>query len=147
MASIAVLIGGQKFRWCDIRRDDDFIKILIQAETEFWQRCLDHLAPPVDDSVRTGETLKRLYATETGEVVSLGPDAIGWDDKLQAVKALIKDAEAQEQGLKNQFLNAIGAATVGTIPNGVLYTLKKQTTREHVVKESTFRVLRRKGAK
>ena len=42
-------------------------------------------------------------------------------------------------------LAAIGGASVATLPNGVMYTLRSQTSKAHSVKESTYRVLRRKG--
>jgi putative phage-type endonuclease len=147
MGSIAGLIGGQKFIWTDIQRDDAFIDILLAEEAKFWQRLLDHDTPPVDASEQTKQTLKRLYATETGEIVILGPDAIEWDNDLEAAKKAIKEWEEKERLAKNRFLLSIGAATVGALSNGVIYTLKGQTTREHTVKEATFRVLRRKAAK
>lgn len=147
MGSIAGLIGGQKFVWTDIQRDDAFIAILLMEEAKFWQRLLDHDTPPVDASEQTKQTLKRLYATETGEIVSLGPAAIEWDNDLEAAKKAIDEWEGKARLAKNRILSAIGNATVGSLSNGVIYTLKGQTTREHTVKESTFRVLRRKAAK
>jgi putative phage-type endonuclease len=145
--SIAGLIGGQKFVWADIERDEAFLKILFDAEQEFWNRVLTNNPPPVDATEQTTDTLKRLYATETGEVIALGPEAIDWDAKFEAAKEVKKKAEEEERLYKNLLLNAIGKATVGQLPNDVLYTLKTQTTKEHIVKTATFRVLRRKGPK
>lgn len=147
MGSIAGLIGGQKFVWTDIERDQAFIDILLAEEAKFWQRLLNHDTPPVDASEQTQKTLKRLYATETGEIVSLGPAAIEWDNDLEAAKKAVKEWEEKERLAKNRILLLLGPATVGALPNGVIYTLKGQTTREHTVKEATFRVLRRKAAK
>lgn len=146
-ASIAGLIGGQKFVWMDIPRDEEFIKVLLEKEGEFWQRLIDRNPPDVDSSAQTQEALKKLYATETGESVSLGAEFIELDERYQEVKSLLKTLEEEERGIKNQLLAKIGSASAGFLPNDVVYSLKTQTVKEHVVKESTFRVLRRKGPK
>src|SRR5699024_1428625 len=35
-AYIAVLIGGQKFVWKEVQRDDEFIELMIEQEKHFW---------------------------------------------------------------------------------------------------------------
>jgi putative phage-type endonuclease len=146
-ASIAGLIGGQKFLWMDVQRDDEFIKVMLDKLGEFWQRLVTHTPPAIDSSWETGNALKQLYATESGEAVALGPEAIEWDNELEGVKAEMKKLEEREQFYKNRFLAAIGHATVGTLPNDVIYTLKTQRRASYVVKESVFRPLRRKAPK
>jgi len=46
--------------------------------------------------------------------------------------------------LTNYLKAAIGSHTIGVLPNGEMWTYKTQSRKEHIVKESTFRVLRRK---
>lgn len=147
MASIAALIGGSKFVWCDVPRDEAFIAMLIEEETKFWQRLLDRNPPAVDGSTRTTETLKRLYQAETGEVIALPVEAIEWDERRQALKTIIDEANEEDNLLKNRIIAAIGNATVGQLPNGIVFTYKTQTTKAHMVKESTFRRLLRKAPK
>lgn len=147
MASIAALIGGQKFVWTDIPRDEDFINQLIALEAEFWQRCLDNRPPPIDDSEQTGRTLRRLYAKSEERVVALGAEFIDIDDRLQKVKEEAKALVAEEQGLKNKFMEALGTATIGQLPNGTIYTFREVPKKEYVVKASTSRQLRRKAEK
>lgn len=146
-ASIACLIGGSKFVWTDVQRDDDFIKMLLEKEAEFWQRLVTRNAPPVDGSERTTDTLKRLYAGENGEVIALPPEALDWDADLQAVDLVLDEAKAKRTLLRNQFMNAIGNALVGQLSNGVLYTFKTVNKKAYSVKATSYRELRRKGAK
>ena len=47
-AYIAVLIGGNTFRWKFIERDEELISMLIQLEENFWG-CVQDLVPPVLD--------------------------------------------------------------------------------------------------
>jgi len=147
-AALAALVGGNTFFWTDIRRDEEFIKILIDQEQEFWQRCIDHRPPEVDASKATSEALRKLYQRDTGEIVMLPPEALDWASDLEAAKAELKAAEEKERLAKNRLIAAIGDATAGQLPNGVIFTYKAQTKAEHIVKASTFRVLRQKaGAK
>lgn len=146
-ASIAALIGGQKFVWLDIARDEDFITQLMALEMEFWQRLLANNAPPVDDSEQTGRTIRKLFSKPEETVIALPTDAIEWDDRLQVVKKELGTLEAEEQGLKNKLTYALGNATVGQLPNGVIYTYRPTNKAEYVVKAQTVRQLRRKAAK
>lgn len=47
---IAVLIGGNKFRWKFVERDEELITLLIQLETDFWDHVLTKEPLPIDGS-------------------------------------------------------------------------------------------------
>ena len=49
-AYIAVLIGGNTFKWKLIERDDELIKMLIGLEAGFWKHVTDMTPPPLDGS-------------------------------------------------------------------------------------------------
>ena len=49
-AYIAVLIGGNTFRWKFIERDDELISMLVQFEAEFWECVQSNVPPPLDGS-------------------------------------------------------------------------------------------------
>ena len=49
-AYIAVLIGGNTFRWKFIERDEELIFMLIQLEEEFWSRAQELVPPALDGS-------------------------------------------------------------------------------------------------
>ena len=65
--SFAVLIGGQKFAWLDMPRNERFISMLIEKEEEFWHRVIKGEPPLADASDSTKEVLLRLYPKDTGE--------------------------------------------------------------------------------
>lgn len=147
LASVAALIGGQRFRWGDIPRDDVFIAKLIEIETEFWQRLIDRNPPPVDGTEQTKRTLAKVFSDVTGEVIALPPEAIDWDAKLVALKKIVKDAEKEKTLYENQIKAVMGGAVVGQLSNGVIYTWKEVNRKGYTVQPTSYRNFLRKGAK
>ena len=49
-AYIAVLIGGNTFRWRFAERDEELISMLIELEAAFWHHVEDMTPPPLDGS-------------------------------------------------------------------------------------------------
>lgn len=145
--SIAALVGGNRFLWADVKRDDDLIAMIRKLEVEFWQACLNGEAPPIDGSNSTKELLARLYPKDTGEVVTLPEEALEWDRELRRAQAALKAAKAQQQEAQNKIRAAIGNASLGELPGegGTSYSWRWQSRRAHSVKAAEYRVLRRHG--
>lgn len=146
--SIAALVGGNRFLWADVKRDDELIAMIRKLEVEFWTACLKGEAPPIDGSESTKDVLARLYPKDTGEVIQLPEEAFEWDRQSRLASKTMKEAKKQKQEADNKLRAAIGDATVGLLyPNGFLtYSWRYQKRKAHQVKESEFRVLRRHGA-
>ena len=147
-ASIAALIGGNRLVWFDVARNDKFITLLIEKESEFWARLQATDPPPVDGSEAGKALLRALYPRETpGLVVNLPGEAMAWDAELQEVKDLGKQYDAKKQELENKLKAAIGEAETGVLPNGTTYTWKASERKGYVVEATLVRTLRRKEAK
>ena len=72
---IAVLIGGQDFRWKAIPRNEEDIKELFLREEEFWNvNVLQHVMPGIDGSDCTREALKEQYPGGDMEELELTKD-------------------------------------------------------------------------
>lgn len=53
-AYIAVLIGGNRFIWKEIERDEELINLIIDKEKDFWERyILGNEIPDMDGSDAT----------------------------------------------------------------------------------------------
>lgn len=144
--TIAVLIGGQKFLWQDVERNDAFIDAMILREEAFLTLVQSETPPEVDGSEATANALKKLYPEDSGEIIALPNEATDWDERLVAVKAELKTLEAEKSLMENRLKAALGEAAQGMLNNGVAYTWKLQTNR-YPAKEAcevSFRVLRRK---
>lgn len=142
-ASIAALVGGTRFIYADIKRDDEFIRMLIQREVEFWDGLVRGVPPPVDGSARTAEMLGRIYRTQTsGDVIAAPPEYLDIFNEAAQAKQEEKTAAERRRAAENKFKALIGENAGCRLPNGTLVLWKPQTRKSYVVKESTFRVLR-----
>lgn len=143
-ATIVVLIGGQEMRWFDVERNDRFIATLEKACRDFWERyVVTGEQPPASDSVIDLDVLVRLHPDDNGETVELPGEAQVWDSRLADIKAGLKALQEEKKELEGKIKAAIGAATFGALPEGGRYSWKTQERKEHMVKASKSRVLRR----
>jgi putative phage-type endonuclease len=140
--SLAVLIGGQKFRYLDLERNDRFCAFLVEREEEFWDRVQREDPPPVDASDSTREALKRLYPQDSGEKIALPGDALEWSCRRVELKEQIKTLQQELQGIDNQIKAAIGEATFGVLPDGSGFKYAIQKRAAYQVAAAEYRVLR-----
>lgn len=137
------LIGGNEQVIKEVTRNDRFIAALIEKLTEFWGYVERKEMPPVDGSYATSRVLSKLWPDEDGTPVELPEEATIWDQTIEESKTIIKKAEGIKLAAENKLKAALAEQTSGIMPDGSVYTWKNQTRKEHVVKESTFRVLRK----
>ena len=146
--SLAVLIGGQRFYWIDIDRNQTFIEVLTAIESDFWQRVQALNPPPPDASEACRDVLRRLFPKEqAGKVVALTADAAEWDERRIEAMAALEDAKTAKTEAENWLVSALGDAEAGILPDGTRYSYKSQTRKGYTVEPATFRVLRRTGPK
>lgn len=105
---IAVLIGGQSFKYKQIEFDEELFNTMVEAAKEFWEMVQNGTAPavmPNDD-----ETLKDLYSEHSEVMIELYPEdnettvaCQTLEDKiayLQEVKGHIKNLEDEKKELE-----------------------------------------------
>lgn len=93
---IAVLIGGQSFKYKQIGFDQELFDQMVEAAKEFWE-CVQNDNPPkvvADDD----ETLKELYGDHNDFMIELYPDS---EETKIAMEAL-EEKIAYRQELKMQ---------------------------------------------
>lgn len=113
-AYIAVLIGGNKFVWKEIERDEEFIQILIEREKDFWENhVLKDVAPPIDGSDATNELIKKMYPQDDGTAIMLTKDDDVLLDAIDSISREIKALEQQKQEYENQLKLKLENATEG----------------------------------
>jgi len=124
-ASIAAIVGGNRFFSIDIERDDELIEMHVERCRDFW---LNHVAervpPPADGSEATREALAKLYKERDGVVVGLDAEAEAWAAKYREASATIKAAEKLKDEAGNHLKAAIGDASVGRFADGSGYSYK-----------------------
>ncbi|EOT0345999.1 YqaJ viral recombinase family protein [Listeria monocytogenes] len=71
-AYVAVLIGGNKFIWKEIERDDELINQIIAFELDFWETNVKgQLAPALDGSSAAEKYLKDRFAKSEDKQIIL----------------------------------------------------------------------------
>lgn len=62
-ACIAVLIGGNTFKYKVVDKDEELINMIIQIEKQFWYCVVNDIPPEVDGSESCTNMLNSLYAS------------------------------------------------------------------------------------
>ncbi len=103
-AIVCVLIGGQRFEWRRLERDDKLIGQMIELEGRFWEHVTSDTPPAPDGSESAERMCNLLYPHGNGAGVSLSPEDGRHIRAIRKLKRALKATEAQlakhEQALK-----------------------------------------------
>lgn len=166
---IAVLIGGQSFKYKQIEFDAELFATMVEAAKEFWGHVQEDTPPaimPTDD-----ETLKDLYSEHSEVMIELYPKddetaqaAQTLEDKiayLQEIKAHIKNYQDEQKEIETTIKDIIKDNLGIKTPKYVVTWKSQSTTKfdttsfkeshEDLYKEfaltSSYRVMRIKANK
>lgn len=159
-AYIAVLIGGNKFHWDVIERDEEIIEEIVEVEKDFWHNHIIADVPPdIDDTSATTNTLNALWLDKVEDnVVNFKNDKAALFTAITAVDKEIKELKSRKQGLENKLKLELGENQEG-LADGYKVTWKPQSTKrldskrlkeerpdlyEQYLKETKSRVLKLK---
>ena len=154
-AYIAVLIGGQRFTWKEIERDDELIEMIFDEEIKFWKNHVEANVPPaLDGSSAAEQFLKERYKeADPGKVIDLSFENKEKLDELQKINARIKKLQEQKREIENAIKNELKDAETGFVQgyevNWKSVTSNRLDTRrlrkekpeiyDEYVKQSTYR--------
>ena len=156
-AYVAALIGGNRFVWKKIERDDELIDNLIKIELEFWHFVETKTLPDIDGSESTAEVLNLLYplSSTVDETILLSPDANDLIEERNTLVEQIKQLEEMKAEKENRIKALLGEHESGRTDK-YFVSWKPITTRrfdskrfkkenadmyEKYVKESSYRRL------
>ncbi|WP_035099214.1 YqaJ viral recombinase family protein [Anoxybacteroides tepidamans] len=132
-AYIAVLIGGNKFLYKEIERDEEVIQYLYRLEADFWNNhVLRKIPPPVDYSGSTTDALEDLYRESVKERRELSDECMEWIGELEQIKKQMKKLALRKQELENRIKHFLGEKEIGTY-DGVEMITWKPTRKGHRV--------------
>lgn len=117
-AYIACLIGGQKFIWKEMKRDDELIEMIINAEKDFWKLVEEKTPPALDGSSAAEKYLKeRFKDVQEGTKVALDSEHKEMIEEYLNLKEQIKELEQETKALENSLKLKIGDNEAGYIDN------------------------------
>lgn len=140
--SVAALIGGQKFIWKDIERNDNFILYMIAKVETFWAMIQKGDLPEADAA--DNEALRLLYPHhDPGKVIELPSIAVILDEARTKAKQDVATAEKRQAEAEAQLKRMMGDAEYGVLPDGGRYSWKTSERKAYGVPAGTTRTLRR----
>lgn len=114
---IACLIGGQRFIYKEIPRDNELIEMIIAAEKEFWEEhVMKGIPPALDGSSAAEKYLNEKYKQSDPSIsVDLKSEYAEKIETLMRLNADIKALEEQKKEIVNNIKNELGQAEKGYI--------------------------------
>lgn len=118
-AYMAVLIGGQRFVWKEIERDQELIDMIFEAEINFWNHHVEKGIPPaLDGSSAAEKFLKERYEkAESGKTIDFGHAYKEKVEQYNELKASIKQLKEQQTLLENEMKHEMKDAESGFVHN------------------------------
>jgi len=112
---IAVLIGGNTFKWKLVERDEELISILIHLEEDFWSHVQNGTPPPLDGSDASAKFLaERFPSSVPKSQITLPETAVDlltqYDEACEQLEAITERKQEAENLLKQM----LGENEVGT---------------------------------
>ena len=120
-AYIAVLIGGNTFKWKFVERDEELISMLIELESDFWNHVQDGTPPPLDGSDASAKFLSEWYPSSTPKSHITLPDTAAdllaqYDEACEQLEAITE----QKQRAENLLKEMMGENEIGTAGDRVI---------------------------
>jgi putative phage-type endonuclease len=114
---IAVVIGGNELRAYRLEADGELHTTMREEAAWFWHRCVRAgVAPPVDETERTGQILARLWEVDPGKVQTADDAVIARRIALDAAAEAAGKYTAEADRLKHELQEWLGEAEVGLHP-------------------------------
>jgi putative phage-type endonuclease len=118
---IAVLIGGNTFKWKFVERDEELIAMLIELEGDFWQHVTANVPPPLDGSEASAKFLSERFPDSKPLSTIELPDTATvlieqYDTASEQIEKFIEQKQEAENLLKQMLGdNEVGSAGARTI--------------------------------
>lgn len=127
---IAVLIGGNTFKWRFVERDEQLISMLIKLESDFWNHVQSKTPPPMDGSSAAAKFLAERYPNSIKTQIALPNSASELVQQYHEADVQLKEFTEQKQQAENCLKELLGNNESGVVEN---YTISwKQITQERL---------------
>ncbi len=116
-AYLAVLIGGNTFKYYYIERDEELIAYLLQIETNFWNNhILTRIPPEMTGLSAEKDMLREMYPTSTDDdltLTSLPNECIERLERIDVIKMLMDELKKEKTKEENELKAIIGDSEWG----------------------------------
>jgi putative phage-type endonuclease len=137
-AYIAVLIGGNTFKWKFVERDEELISMLILLEEEFWDHVRSNVPPALDGSEASVKFLNGRFPDSVPlSKIELPESAADIIRRYDAACERLERITEQKQEAENLLKQMLGENEAGSIGDRIV-TWKSNVNRLRKYDHSTI---------
>ena len=116
---IAALIGGQHFIWKEVAKDEELIKIIIDAESEFWNMVVNKTPPALDGSSAAEQYINKRFSEADTELdeVALYAQHEELIEEYKVLKEKSKELSTRIKEIENNLKLELGEHESGYVSN------------------------------
>lgn len=126
---IAILVMGKGFYWFEIKRDEEEIKALIEAEEDFWNKVKTGESPPIDGTSSTAKTLGTVFNRSMDKECTLGHEAETALNMICNINEKMKELKEQKTLYENIVKKEMEDAERAEVEDYVVKWSRKETQR------------------
>ncbi len=120
-AYIAVLIGGNTFRWQFVARDEELISMMIQLEKDFWRHVQENISLPMDGSQAAASLLTQKFPdSKPKSHITLPEGAMELIERYDQACEQLDIITQQKREAENRLKEMIGEHEIGTVGNRIV---------------------------
>lgn len=113
---IAALVGGSRFIYHEVLRDEEMIAQIVQMEKTFWEKyVLGGMEPPADGSEATARFLDEKYQASNGGSIELPMEALPLCEQYEKISSQLKELGKQKEEAANKIKNYLKGNETGTV--------------------------------
>lgn len=136
-AYICAVVGGNSFYCHEVRRDEEYITRLTDAERTFWDCVLTGIPPKPDGAAATSAYLNEKYKSGKKSEVTLPREAESLAETCGRLEKDIRQLKVQKDTVANQLKSMMGENEKGRTENHLISwtTVVKKTADVDKIKE------------
>jgi len=113
---IAVLIGGQRFIWKEIERDEELINMMIEKEKDFWNLVQNKIPPALDGTSAAEKYLNKKFArAEKDSETPLDAKYKKLIEDYFSYKVTAENFKEKAKEIENNIKLELGKSEIGSI--------------------------------
>ena len=113
---LAALVGGNRFYWKVVRRDEQKIAEIIELEKAFWEEnVLAGKEPVPDGSGATTDFLNEKYASSNENTILLPEEALSLCRRYEELSGQLNELQDKKDAVSNQLKNFLKNNESGVI--------------------------------
>lgn len=117
---IAALIGGNRFIYHIVDRDEELIELIIEMEKQFWENVVNNIPPQIDGSTATSNYLDQKYQNCVSNSIELPNDTEKLLDDYDLVNEEIKNLTEKKNQITNTLKGLLGENEKGIVNSRVV---------------------------